>query len=57
MAVNQDKTPWNGRLGSDVHSGHYFGSGNDDDSGCATEEYAWTPPGLSPEMVRLLHVN
>lgn len=53
MAVNQDKTPWNGRLGSDVHSGHYFGSGNDDDSGCATEEYAWTPPGLSPEMVRL----
>jgi len=25
--------------------------GNDDDSGCATEEYAWVPPGLTSEQV------
>ena len=27
-------------------------STSDDDSGCALEEYAWAPPGLSPEQVR-----
>lgn len=27
-------------------------SSSDDDSGCAPEEYAWTPPGLSPQQVR-----
>lgn len=26
-------------------------STSDDDSGCALEEYAWVPPGLSPEQV------
>ncbi|CAL8258088.1 unnamed protein product [Gadus morhua 'NCC'] len=26
-------------------------STSDDDSGCALEEYAWAPPGLSPEQV------
>ncbi|XP_057313204.1 prickle planar cell polarity protein 3-like isoform X2 [Hydractinia symbiolongicarpus] len=25
--------------------------GNDDDSGCCTEEYAWVPPGLTPAQV------
>lgn len=25
---------------------------SDDDSGCASEEYAWVPPGLKPEQVR-----
>lgn len=24
---------------------------SDDDSGCASEEYAWVPPGLKPEQV------
>ena len=51
-ASNVDKSQWNSRAGNDVHSGHYFGSGNDNDSGCATEEFAWTPPGLTLEMVR-----
>ncbi|XP_026517930.1 prickle planar cell polarity protein 3-like, partial [Terrapene carolina triunguis] len=23
---------------------------SDDDSGCASEEYAWVPPGLKPEQ-------
>lgn len=27
------------------------GMGNDDDSGCSTEEYAWVPPGVSGELV------
>ena len=53
-AASQEKSQWSSRVGNDVHSGHYFGSGNDDDSGCATEEYAWTPPGLTLEMVRLV---
>lgn len=30
-------------------------STSDDDSGCALEEYAWVPPGLSPEQVRRRH--
>lgn len=30
-------------------------STSDDDSGCALEEYAWVPPGLSPEQVHKLH--
>ncbi len=42
-----------GRLAAESHGGHYSGAGNDDDSGCATEEYAWTPPGLNPEQVSL----
>lgn len=25
---------------------------SDDDSGCASEEYTWVPPGLKPEQVR-----
>lgn len=25
---------------------------SDDDSGCASEEYAWVPPGLKPEQVK-----
>lgn len=25
---------------------------SDDDSGCASEEYAWVPPGIKPEQVR-----
>lgn len=29
-------------------------STSDDDSGCALEEYAWVPPGLSPEQVHQL---
>lgn len=24
---------------------------SDDDSGCALEEYAWVPPGLTPKQV------
>lgn len=28
--------------------------GNDDDSGCSTEEYAWVPPGVSGELVSIL---
>lgn len=28
-------------------------STSDDDSGCALEEYAWVPPGLRPEQVRI----
>lgn len=24
---------------------------SDDDSGCASEEYSWVPPGLKPEQV------
>ncbi len=39
------------RIAAESHSGHYSGAGNDDDSGCATEEYAWTPTGLTPEQV------
>lgn len=27
---------------------------SDDDSGCASEEYAWVPPGLKPEQVTTL---
>lgn len=27
---------------------------SDDDSGCASEEYAWVPPGLKPEQVSFL---
>lgn len=27
---------------------------SDDDSGCASEEYAWVPPGLKPEQVMML---
>lgn len=26
-------------------------STSDDDSGCALEEYTWTPPGLKPAQV------
>lgn len=26
---------------------------SDDDSGCASEEYAWVPPGLKPEQVTI----
>ena len=37
--------------GSDQHSSSM---GNDDDSGCSTEEYAWVPPGLSSEQVGFL---
>lgn len=32
-------------------------STSDDDSGCALEEYAWVPPGLKPEQVRILKGN
>ena len=32
-------------------------STSDDDSGCALEEYAWAPPGLSPEQVRQTEVH
>lgn len=28
---------------------------SDDDSGCASEEYAWVPPGLKPEQVTKCH--
>ena len=28
---------------------------SDDDSGCASEEYAWVPPGLKPEQVTKRH--
>lgn len=28
-------------------------STSDDDSGCALEEYAWVPPGVRPEQVKL----
>lgn len=28
---------------------------SDDDSGCASEEYAWVPPGLKPEQVSRGH--
>lgn len=28
-------------------------STSDDDSGCPLEEFAWVPPGLPPEQVRL----
>lgn len=27
---------------------------SDDDSGCASEEYAWVPPGLKPEQVTIV---
>lgn len=30
---------------------NYSGFASDDDSGCALDEYAWVPPGLSPEQV------
>lgn len=32
-------------------------STSDDDSGCALEEYAWVPPGLSPEQVHKPHIR
>jgi len=32
---------------------HSRSSTSDDDSGCALEEYAWCPPGLKAEQVRL----
>lgn len=35
---------------ADVHRASSLAS--DDDSGCALDEYAWVPPGLSPEQVR-----
>ena len=28
-------------------------SNSDDDSGCALEEYAWCPPGLKAEQVKI----
>ncbi len=28
---------------------------SDDDSGCASEEYAWVPPGIKPEQVSRQH--
>lgn len=30
---------------------------SDDDSGCASEEYAWVPPGLKPEQVSFLETE
>ena len=27
---------------------------SDDDSGCALEEYAWVPPGLTPKQVKFI---
>ncbi|KAK3728950.1 hypothetical protein QZH41_016820, partial [Actinostola sp. cb2023] len=36
---------------ADVHRASSLAS--DDDSGCALDEYAWVPPGLSPEQVHL----
>lgn len=35
---------------ADVHRASSLAS--DDDSGCALDEYAWVPPGLTPEQVR-----
>ncbi|XP_065058408.1 prickle planar cell polarity protein 3-like isoform X2 [Rhopilema esculentum] len=51
MTSVNDKTQFTTRLAVDSQT--YYSQGNDDDSGCTTEEYAWTPPGLSPELVRL----
>jgi len=34
-----------------ISSAHICQSTSDDDSGCALEEYAWVPPGLSPIQV------
>lgn len=31
--------------------------GNDDDSGCSTEEYAWVPPGVSGELVSIPKIS
>jgi len=31
---------------------HPADMGNDGDSGCSTEEYAWVPPGVNGELVR-----
>lgn len=39
---------------SKLTSGFQRSSTSDDDSGCALEEYAWVPPGLRPEQVRLI---
>jgi len=30
---------------------NYSGFPSDDDSGCALDEYAWVPPGLTAEQV------
>jgi len=32
---------------------HSRSSNSDEDSGCALEEYAWCPPGLKAEQVRV----
>ncbi|XP_065667730.1 switch-associated protein 70-like [Hydra vulgaris] len=34
-----------------------IGMGNDDDSGCATDEYAWVPPGLTKEQINAYMVS
>lgn len=46
-AVPVDLERMMGRLISDFQR-HSI---SDDDSGCASEEYAWVPPGLKPEQV------
>lgn len=41
------------RAGRSVFLGdtNYSGFPSDDDSGCALDEYAWVPPGLTAEQV------
>ena len=52
MATTAEKLP-HSRVADNSHGGPYSGAGNDDDSGCATEEYSWSPPGLTPEQVNI----
>ena len=51
VEMNQVLPP--GGAGSDarLHNGRH-GAPSDDDSGCALEEYAWLPHGLTPSQVR-----
>lgn len=41
------------RAGRSVFLGdvNYSGFPSDDDSGCALDEYAWVPPGITAEQV------
>ena len=50
MTTTSEKPFGISRMLPELHSVNN-GPGNDDDSGCATEEYAWIPPGVTPDQV------
>ena len=56
MALASEKAAGSHKQSVESPGDHIFvtGSGNDDDSGCTTDEFTWVPPGLSPDIVSVL---